>query len=271
MQLDWFTIIAQIVNFAILILLLRHFLFKRITKAMDARREKISHEQEEARNNRERAEKLEQKYKNKLGEIDKIHDQKKQEAEADAEKHKKELIEKAKNEIEDKKNRWHKQLESQQDNMIEEIEKQSADIIYTISVRALAEIADSALETKAIDRFIDKIEESDAKLDADEVTVETAFDPDDDQKKRIEKALKKLTENGASINYKVDDSLIAGIRIIAGGKKIGWSIGDYLGDIESKMAEVIGGSQNIKTKKSGNSEKDSDGKSNSEEDNNSEE
>ena len=40
MLIDWFTVIAQIINFLILVALLKHFLFNPIVSAMNERREK---------------------------------------------------------------------------------------------------------------------------------------------------------------------------------------------------------------------------------------
>jgi len=48
MQIDWFTLIAQIVNFLILVWLLKHFLYDRMVDGMDKRREKISSRLKEA-------------------------------------------------------------------------------------------------------------------------------------------------------------------------------------------------------------------------------
>ena len=42
MLIDWFTVIAQIINFLILVFLLKRFLFDKITGAMDEREKKIS-------------------------------------------------------------------------------------------------------------------------------------------------------------------------------------------------------------------------------------
>ena len=44
MQLDWFTTAVQIVNFLILVLLLRHFLYGRILQAIDHRQEQLQAE-----------------------------------------------------------------------------------------------------------------------------------------------------------------------------------------------------------------------------------
>ena len=41
MLIDWFTVVAQIVNFLVLVALLKHFLFGRLVKAIDERKKKV--------------------------------------------------------------------------------------------------------------------------------------------------------------------------------------------------------------------------------------
>jgi len=48
MLIDWFTVLAQIVNFLILIFLLKRFLYGPITKAMEEREKKIATAVEQA-------------------------------------------------------------------------------------------------------------------------------------------------------------------------------------------------------------------------------
>jgi len=47
-QIDYFTIFAQIINFLVLVLLLKHFLYGRIIKAMDEREKRIESQLQEA-------------------------------------------------------------------------------------------------------------------------------------------------------------------------------------------------------------------------------
>ncbi|MCF8123589.1 MAG: hypothetical protein K9K34_14360, partial [Desulfarculaceae bacterium] len=48
MLIDWFTVAAQVVNFLILVWLLKHFLYDRIIKAIDQREADIAARSEEA-------------------------------------------------------------------------------------------------------------------------------------------------------------------------------------------------------------------------------
>ncbi|MFP4563574.1 MAG: F0F1 ATP synthase subunit B, partial [Spirochaetia bacterium] len=62
-QFDLFTFVATIVNFLILVALLRIFLYKRVVKAVEDRRAKIENRWNEAETAREDAERSRQEYR----------------------------------------------------------------------------------------------------------------------------------------------------------------------------------------------------------------
>ena len=65
MLIDWFTVIAQIINFLVLVALLKRFLYGRIIKAMDQREEKIAFRLADAERKRNEAEQEAQAYRKK--------------------------------------------------------------------------------------------------------------------------------------------------------------------------------------------------------------
>src|ERR1035437_8882170 len=56
MLIDWFTVIAQVINFLILVWLLKRFLYRPILDAIDAREKRIAKELAEANAKQERDE-----------------------------------------------------------------------------------------------------------------------------------------------------------------------------------------------------------------------
>jgi len=56
MLIDWFTVVAQIINFLILVFLLKHFLYGRIINAIDQREGRITSRLEDAEIQRREAE-----------------------------------------------------------------------------------------------------------------------------------------------------------------------------------------------------------------------
>ena len=68
MLINWFTVIAQIVNFLILVFLLKYFLYDRIVKAMDEREQRIQLRLKEAEEKKQEADQEARSYleKNRL-------------------------------------------------------------------------------------------------------------------------------------------------------------------------------------------------------------
>ena len=85
MLIDWFTVVAQIVNFVVLVVLLKHFLYDRIIGAMARREETIRARREAAENEKEEAQQEADAYRKKKEEIEEkrneMHSQAKQAAE----------------------------------------------------------------------------------------------------------------------------------------------------------------------------------------------
>ncbi len=63
MQIDYFTIFAQIINFLILVFLLRHFLYRPVTKLMEEREQKIVSRLQEIEEKKSEAEKELESYR----------------------------------------------------------------------------------------------------------------------------------------------------------------------------------------------------------------
>jgi len=65
MQIDWITVVAQIVNFLVLVWLLQRFLYGPITRAMKNREKRIENRLTEARQERNEAEDEAEAYRQK--------------------------------------------------------------------------------------------------------------------------------------------------------------------------------------------------------------
>ena len=70
MLIDWFTVIAQVVNFLILVWLLKRFLYKPILNAIDAREKKVADELANADAKEAEAQKEKEGFKRKNEEFD---------------------------------------------------------------------------------------------------------------------------------------------------------------------------------------------------------
>jgi F-type H+-transporting ATPase subunit b len=249
MLIDWFTVGAQIVNFLILMALLKYFLYDRITGAMDAREEKINSRLEEAdrkeKEAQERVEALDEE-KNKMAEK---RDQLMAEAKEQAESKHKQWEQDARNEVEDLRQRWKDALARQKDSFARDLRQSVVEQVYGVCRRALEDLADVSLEERIVDTFISRIQkmDSDQKKDWGQslntaqhtAVVRSAFEATTAMRQKITRALHDEIYKELDVDYQTEPDMLAGIELKADGKKIAWSLQDYLDTLEDNVVEAL--------------------------------
>ena len=148
MLIDWPTVIFQIINFLILIALLKRFLYGPIIRAMDEREKKIAQRLARAA----KAEKEAAKHASRLAldqeEFAKNRVSMQQEARLEIDTWKNESIERLKNEIADQKKDWQKSLEDEQEAFLQKLKISISRQVFQVARKAFTDLADEQLEEK---------------------------------------------------------------------------------------------------------------------------
>lgn len=249
MIIDLFTVIAQIINFLILILLLKKFLFNKIISIMDERErqigEQLTHAEQEERKAREEVKKqkkireeLEQEWDENLARIKK-EIQSKQE----------EMMKEARKSVDEAEKSWKNSLEKQRTAFLGELRQLSCQQVCQISKKVLADLANEKLEKHLIDSFLSQLEnmqqEKKKNLNPSEMTknnqieIWTAFKLDKQDKDRLTEKLGKILDNKTEIVFKDSDHLICGIELRSEGKKVAWSMESYLDSLENRLKQMF--------------------------------
>lgn len=253
MQIDWFTFSAQIINFLILLWLLRKFLYGPLLSVMKNREEKISSRLEEASSKLKEAEDKSKEYQKKLEELEKQKSTWLDEAKEEAESFKLELMQETRNEVEKVRNKWMKPVETEKMMFLDELEEQSFQKIIGIVEHMVSDLADMALEKQAIHRFINRIKGMDDDerkqmidaVDADRLEVATAYPTEEVDREQIDATIHRLLESKKGCQYTHDPELGFGIEVRSNGWKIGWNMKGYLEELRSEVDTVF---SQLKTK-----------------------
>src|SRR5512135_1691282 len=96
---DWFTVIAQIINFLILVALLKRFLYGPIVRAMDRREEEIASRLDAAAKKSVDAEQERERYETLARELAEAREEMRAGAREEAEELREDLLEKAREEV----------------------------------------------------------------------------------------------------------------------------------------------------------------------------
>ncbi|MGD8758265.1 MAG: F0F1 ATP synthase subunit B, partial [Deltaproteobacteria bacterium] len=133
MLIDWFTVIAQIINFLVLVYLLKRFLYKPIIKAMDERERRISGRLEEAEKREDQARHELERYQKKNKEIDGRRQVLLNQIKEDAEVQRKALIDQARDQVEGVRANWHEALEREKDAFLQDLRERTGRHTYAIA------------------------------------------------------------------------------------------------------------------------------------------
>lgn len=249
MQIDWVTVVAQAVNFLILVWLLHHFLYGPITRAMQRREQRISDSREEAeRKVREAADEAED-YRRKQRDLEERRDEIMAEAREEANQLREELKGKVREEMDEAENRWRSQIAGEREEFLRLARTGIADRFVDLARRALGDLADADLEEKVVDVFLERFEslEADSRRDiagavtagGNAVTVRSSFELTPATKRRITGAVRELTDREAEVEYEVTEELTCGVKLEAGGRTVSWGLDSYLDDVERRLGEEL--------------------------------
>ena len=249
MLIDWFTVVAQIINFLILIALLKYFLYDRVIQAMDAREQRVRSRLESAEKREEESEAEAERYRRKHQEIEERRQEMMDKAKEEADHQQKELTQQARQEVEAMRSRWQETVEREKENFLRELRQLAGDQVYALSRQVLRDLADAGLEERLIRVFLDRIEKMGEeerermaraiKEEGNRAVVRSGFDISGTDRQKITRSLHEMISTDADIHYETDPEIIAGIELKGGGHKIAWSVDTYLSELEERTRVAL--------------------------------
>jgi F-type H+-transporting ATPase subunit b len=248
--IDWFTVFAQIVNFLILVALLRHFLYGRILKAMEGRQKRIIDELAEAERMKTEAEAEAQTYRRKNLELENNRESMLAAVKKDADAQRNDLMAKAREEIDETRARWRASLRRDQKEFLSQLRRRAADEVIRISQKALQDLGNASLEQSVAEVFLAKLRSLDGAtwdalrkaLRADtggSLLVRTAFPLSEELRRAIESLLREKLPESAAAAFETAEGKMWGIELRGGGHRVGWTLEDHLEDLESALTAEL--------------------------------
>lgn len=268
MKIDLFTFIAQIINFLILVILLRQLLYKRIVRAMDQREEKIKARMREAEEKQEKADQEAESFRGKKEKLEKEEQKILNKAEQQADKKKQDLLDKARKEVDENKKKWQESLQRQKESFLTQLKETAGRQIYAAVRKVLNDLADEELEDRIIQYFISRIKKLDKKKKKElqeklisssgKVMVISAFEIKKKLRKSLEEAVQELFDKEVPLEFEQESGLIGGVEMHAHDQTIAWSIDSYLSELEERLTQEL--KENLPKEEEENSQAESENK-----------
>jgi F-type H+-transporting ATPase subunit b len=231
------------VNFLILLVLLKIFLFDRIKQAVDQRENNIKERFDKAEEQGTKAREARETYEKKTQSLKEDWDARLKEADREAEERRESLIKEARDEVDGLKNNWQNALEKEKASFFDRFKKQAARLIFDTVEKTLSHLADTRAQDQAVKKFLSRFEALDKEdLPREKVTqprISTGFELSESQQESIQKALSEKRPELQNIAFDVRPELIFGIALTAGGKKMTWHAHDYVSELEKQVNQAI--------------------------------
>ena len=243
MLIDWFTVVAQIANFLILVWLLKRFLYQPILQAIDAREKRIATQIAEAQQTANAAAQQQAEFQRKNTEFDQQRAALFAEANAIAQAERQTLLTAARTESDALREKFQQSLQNEQRVLQQAILQRTQQQVFELTRKTLSDLADAPLEQQIIAVFIRHLSELNdterGQLQTGEPIVRSAFALTAAQQEHIITALQKLAV-GANLfarpSFITDPNCISGIELNVDGHKLAWSVASYLNDLEQSVA-----------------------------------
>jgi F-type H+-transporting ATPase subunit b len=249
MQIDWFTFLAQIVNFLILLVLLKRFLYGPIIKAMAQREATISNRLNDARIKLEEAEKESEEYHAKNVELEQKKQAMLEESREDANNYRKKLMHNAREEVDKIERDWREAIIREQKTFLHDLSQRVESQILAVARRMMRDLANVEIEQQAITVFFERMKElkeeewnkiSDMVKESDKkMVIKTRFEVQERWREKIKKIVKRQFGEEVEPHFEISSELGFGIEIRFGGRKLAWTLDSYMGMLQERISDAL--------------------------------
>ncbi|MDY7099904.1 MAG: hypothetical protein S0880_01830 [Actinomycetota bacterium] len=249
MLIDGFTVAAQVVNFLVLVVVLKLVLFDRVVAAMDRREAAIAERLTDAATREEDARAEAEAYRVERRALDDERQRRLDAADVAAAERRAELVAQARADVDELRRGWEDALRRDRAHVLEEVRRRTGEQVCAISRRALADLADAQLETLLVRVAVRRLDEDRQRLAplVDElasgggpVTIRTSAPLDDDLAARVTSLVcDRLDCAPPDVELGCDPELVCGLEIRVGGWSVGWNVDSYLDAVADELEALL--------------------------------
>jgi F-type H+-transporting ATPase subunit b len=251
MLIDWFTVGAQLLNFIILVWLMKRFLYQPVLDAIAVREKKIATELASAAATQTKAQQQQKEFQQKNQVFDEERAALLQKAREEAKAERQRLQAEAREAAEVESTQRAKALLSDAQQLHADIAVQAQQQVFDIARRALGDLAGVDLEQRVCEVFIERLRAVEGPAlaslrtalqsvsSAEPALLRSAFALPAAQTAAIQSALDECSGEAVPLKFEVAPELVGGIELRAQGQKLAWSISAYLGELSADLEKNL--------------------------------
>jgi F-type H+-transporting ATPase subunit b len=249
MLIDWFTVGAQVVNFIVLVWLLKRFLYTPVLNAIDAREKRVAAELAGADLQRTEITKSREELQAKRSAFDAESSALLAKTILDAKTEAERLLDNARQAADALTLQRNAALHSETARLSDAVSLLAAAESINIARAALKDLAGADLEARICEVFVRRLRGVDSPTKeslgvlltspTEKPVVTSSFELSSVNKIAIQTALNETYSSDIPLRFEPSSNAIGGIELSAGGLRLSWTINDYLKTLEEKMAVLL--------------------------------
>lgn len=248
MLIDWFTVVAQAINFLVLVWLLKRYLYGPILDAIDAREQRIARVLTEAEKEKGDAQKQRDEYNCRNQEFIEERKALMSQMEDELDARRSQLLEDAHQAAYAVSAKHHEALQREQKAFGEELARRAEEQVFSIARKALHDLADASLEERITTVFTRRVRDMNDSTkqelaealaaSSEPARVRSAFELPAEQQATIRQTLNDAFAADIPVSFEIAPNGIGGIELISSGRKVAWNIDEYLTLLQKSIAEL---------------------------------
>jgi len=243
-ELNWSTFVLEIINFVILVWILKHFFYKPVLNIIARRKAGIEQTLSEAKGLHSDAEALRDQYEHRLHDWEKERQQARDTLQTEIDKERTRLMQALHNSLEQEREKTHVSEQRRLQTVIEKTEATAINHGAQFASRLLESVAEPELEARLLELLVDELNRlSPERINTlraswgetlNEIHIISAYPLTDAQCQQLQLTLNNMTQQTLSFHYEQDSKLLAGLSISIGA----WVLGANLRDELKSFAEL---------------------------------
>lgn len=249
MLINWFTVFAQVLNFLILVALLRWLLYKPILKVMHKRQTQLEERWQSAEQLQAQAQEAIATYQQQQQDFQDQQATLLAEARLTADQERHHQLAQIRQEMADQRALWQAELCQEQDAFLRTLRQKVIYQTYAIARQALSDLADADLEQQMVQRFCDRLRHLDGPqhqaiaqaLDQthQSIVIRSSFEMSPDLRHQVMETLQDQFAIAHSLEFGISPNLLCGIELKLAGQEIVWSLDTYLQTLEQHLSTAL--------------------------------
>jgi F-type H+-transporting ATPase subunit b len=246
MKFDPWTFVFQIINFGVLLLILKRVLYKPVREIMEKRRALAVRTQQEAENALREAQELQAKNQAEMQTMQAQRARMIEEMKTEVAQQRQKLLAEADLEVQRHIDKKQALFANEKARLATEVKEQAADTVLQYATNILKDIADVDLHRALCRRLVDEMENLGVELRGEtgpdgvlNVNITSAYPLCEEEELSLREGLENTTGCRVNFNTIIDQELLAGVKLLVSDRCYDASLNGQLVAFTTKLRENV--------------------------------